>query len=137
MVRSTGMVTRVDGFSLMRIASQKDEIGELARFDGTFQIFLVRSVGSVDSADANRFFHGNFLLGSPNVSFGVRGGHFGLQRHLPETARVFRKAIRETARSRVLSSRSSCTPDAKDPPPNRKHSQLAAARKFCTSKVTR
>src|SRR5260370_37105441 len=64
-----------------RIAAEDYEIGELACFDGTFQILFVGSVGAIDGADANRFFHGNSLLGSPNVSFCVGARHFGLQRH--------------------------------------------------------
>src|SRR5260370_27427981 len=64
-----------------RIAAEDYEIGELACFDGTFQILFVRSVGSIDGAHPNRFFYSNFLLGSPNVALGVGASHFRLQGH--------------------------------------------------------
>src|SRR5437867_6451005 len=63
------------------IAAEDDEVGELAGFDGTFQIFFIRSIGSVDRSNADRFFHRNFLLRAPDVALGVRTRHFRLQRH--------------------------------------------------------
>src|SRR6266404_572852 len=60
------------GIFLEGVAAENDKIGELARFDGTFQIFFIRGVGAVDGADADRFFNRNFLLGSPNIALRVR-----------------------------------------------------------------
>src|SRR5258708_28329789 len=48
------------------IAAENDEIGELPCFDGALEVLFVRSVGAIDGAYANGFFHGNFLLWAPN-----------------------------------------------------------------------
>src|SRR5260370_10913222 len=39
------------------------------------------SIGSVDGSYANGFLHRDFLLGSPDVAFGVGARHFRLERH--------------------------------------------------------
>src|SRR5258706_15607614 len=54
------------GIFLEGVAAENDKIGELARFDGTFQIFFVGSVSAVDRSYADRFFNGNFLFWPPN-----------------------------------------------------------------------
>ncbi len=69
------------GVFLERIAAENDKIGELAGFDGTFQILFVGSVSTVNRSYANGFFHSDFLFGPPDIAFRVRAGHFGLQRH--------------------------------------------------------
>src|SRR4029077_8078617 len=63
------------------ITPENHQVRELAGFDGAFQVFFVRSMGAVDSADADRFFDGDFLFWSPDIAFCVGASDFRLQRH--------------------------------------------------------
>ena len=64
-----------------KIVRQNDEVRQLARRDRSFDRFLMRVVGAVERIHAQRFFHGDPLVGSPGLSVPASARHHSLNGH--------------------------------------------------------